>query len=513
MTLSANKTLAYTLGLLALASLLWLVQIGDLLNGTIDDVFITLRVVNNVAEGHGFVYNVGEHIEGYSNWSWVVMLTGLSKLLGISTDSMQMLWLAKALALFFSILAIVSVYKLARRVCDSPIVAAVSVLFVACTSPFAYWSTCGLETPLVLFLVTSCAVQVFDLERSPSVARYVMLGLSLALLATTRPEAAGYAAIILGLLIHTDKALSRRVSLIALSLAIPFAMFLTWRYATYGMLLPNTFYAKVGGPSRFIFGIKYCLESVIACFAIFPLAIPFLQIKLVDDRAKKLTIATMLALVGFAYFFALYAGADWMPAYRFILPGLGVGIVVCLTACYMIWQRGEHLLSQKAISVGLPLVIVIAAAAMTFEGRVRTRAQLIYPTPHALADVHGHALSDHEKVAFWLKAHQDSISTFAAGEAGLLGFINPDMDLIDLNGLMDTSIARMKNGGGIDPQYILDRNPDCFVLFSQSAKPVVVGAASSYSEIMFANKEFNRRYEHRQQYGAFSILMRRGVAH
>src|SRR5687768_18070176 len=40
-------------------------SLGEYLNGTVDDVFITLRVVNNVVSGNGFVYNVGEYVEGY----------------------------------------------------------------------------------------------------------------------------------------------------------------------------------------------------------------------------------------------------------------------------------------------------------------------------------------------------------------------------------------------------------------------------------------------------------------
>jgi arabinofuranosyltransferase len=508
-----KKSYLSTVGLLMLAALLWLVQIGDYFNGTIDDVFITLRVVNNVASGHGFVYNVGEYVEGYSNWSWVVMLTGLSKLSGIQSSSMDMLWLAKVLAMFFSLLATVSIYRLASRLTDSPIASALSVLFVTCTSSFGYWSICGLETPLVLFLVTSSALQLYHIERSPSLFRQLLLGGTLALLAITRPEAVGYGVLILGSLLYFDKALSRRVVVIALSFLLPFALFLSWRYATYGMFVPNTFYAKVGGSGRFIFGIKYCLESVIACFAIFPLALPFLRVKEIEDTAKRVTVATMLVLLFFAFFFALYAGADWMPAYRFILPGVGVGIIACILACQTMWRREEQYLSPNAKRIILPLVIVIAATAMTFEGRLRTRAQFAYPTPHALSDFRGHALVDHEKVAHWLTAHKDSISTFAAGEAGLLGFLNPQMRLIDLNGLMDTTIARMKrNAGGIDPEYILARNPDCFVLFSESAKPEIVGAASSYSEILLSDATFQQRFEMRQTYGNFAIFMRRKTA-
>lgn len=43
-------------------------------NYTSDDAFIIFRYSENWADGHGFVYNTGEKVEGYSNFLWVLLI-------------------------------------------------------------------------------------------------------------------------------------------------------------------------------------------------------------------------------------------------------------------------------------------------------------------------------------------------------------------------------------------------------------------------------------------------------
>ena len=39
-----------------------------------DDVFISLRYAQHLAQGIGLVYNAGERVEGYTNFLWTVLL-------------------------------------------------------------------------------------------------------------------------------------------------------------------------------------------------------------------------------------------------------------------------------------------------------------------------------------------------------------------------------------------------------------------------------------------------------
>jgi len=41
---------------------------------SIDDAYITLRYSKNLLMGNGPIFNIGERVEGYSNFSWMALL-------------------------------------------------------------------------------------------------------------------------------------------------------------------------------------------------------------------------------------------------------------------------------------------------------------------------------------------------------------------------------------------------------------------------------------------------------
>src|SRR5690348_12188698 len=46
-----------------------------------DDSYISFRYARNFAHGYGLVFNPGyEHVEGYSNFLWVVLLAALDRI-------------------------------------------------------------------------------------------------------------------------------------------------------------------------------------------------------------------------------------------------------------------------------------------------------------------------------------------------------------------------------------------------------------------------------------------------
>src|SRR5690242_18138108 len=46
-------------------------------NYVVDDSFITFRYVRNFVRGNGLVYNPGERVEGYTNFLWAMILSGI----------------------------------------------------------------------------------------------------------------------------------------------------------------------------------------------------------------------------------------------------------------------------------------------------------------------------------------------------------------------------------------------------------------------------------------------------
>ncbi|RLI86247.1 MAG: hypothetical protein DRO76_04225, partial [Candidatus Altiarchaeales archaeon] len=42
---------------------------------TVDDAYIGIRYARHFVEGSGLVYNIGERVEGYSDFLWIILLS------------------------------------------------------------------------------------------------------------------------------------------------------------------------------------------------------------------------------------------------------------------------------------------------------------------------------------------------------------------------------------------------------------------------------------------------------
>ncbi len=65
-----------------------------------EDCFITLRYVSNTVSGYGPVFNVGEHVQGYTHPAWFVLLLVGSLIFG------NPLWVAYGLCFLFTLLTV-----------------------------------------------------------------------------------------------------------------------------------------------------------------------------------------------------------------------------------------------------------------------------------------------------------------------------------------------------------------------------------------------------------------------
>jgi hypothetical protein len=109
----------------------------------VDDAFITFRYVQQWVHGHGLVYNVGERVEGYSNFLWIVLLVPLAGL------GVELTLAAKAMGALLCLLTLLLVWKASGQIGHPRI----APWLLAVSSPFAAWALGGLETPLFTFLL------------------------------------------------------------------------------------------------------------------------------------------------------------------------------------------------------------------------------------------------------------------------------------------------------------------------------------------------------------------------
>src|SRR2546430_2810887 len=146
-----------------------------------DDAFISFVYARNLAEHGQLVFNLGERVEGFTNFLWTVLLAGGIKL-GLSP-----VLTSRFFGIAFGVGTLAVAVRLSLRLDrDKPSRwHLVAPLGLAATGAFACWCTGGLETQLFTFLSFLAFERVM---REVDEARGFQSGIWFALAAMTRPE-------------------------------------------------------------------------------------------------------------------------------------------------------------------------------------------------------------------------------------------------------------------------------------------------------------------------------------
>jgi arabinofuranosyltransferase len=297
-------------------------------NFVTDDAYISFVYSRNLAEHGQLTFNLGDPVEGYTNFLWTVVL-GLLMIPGAPPEiTSRVLGTACALVTLWLVVRIAS-RALGRRTAW----AGVPALLLASSSGYACWSSGGLETQLFAMLVTGA----IDAVVSATVDRRAIrrAGWLLALAAMTRPEGPMVAAV-LGVAWLAHAALDRRERrVIARDELIAAAWFLglwtpwfAWRWWYYGYPFPNTYYVKASGPwsdpafaSQMIdHGLYYVWSWLVQTRLVFVLPLVVLGL-VARPRTPRFVAALALGLLAAAYVpYTVSVGGDFMGLHRFIMP-------------------------------------------------------------------------------------------------------------------------------------------------------------------------------------------------
>ncbi len=417
----------------------------------IDDVFISLRYVQQWIHGNGLVYNIGERVEGYSNFLWVVLLAPLG-LLGL-----DLLLAAKLLAVVCGLLTLLVTWRLAQ---PWPL-AWVPPLLLAASAPFAAWSVGGLETPLVALLLTASVYAVLEEERHD---RGWYSGLLLALLALTRPDALLFAGIAVmfrlwWLVQARTWPRPRDYTRAAIFLALV-GSHLGWRLWYYGDLLPNTVYAKSMGMHLrgLLEGAYYLYQSLASVGGIGLLVVAGVLV-LGSSRqtfAERYIAAYIILYMGVI----TLAGGDWMPASRFlvhVLPLVWVLLQIGLV-------RLRDAMPEVAVAYANPLIALVVVAQVCYLLLFSLDLRFINNTNLFISDYH-------RAERRYLAEHVQPGDTVAVVMAGYAYHLPLDVRVVDMVGLNDRHIARVtpQFPGGLfgsgdvfgkwDVDYVLAQRP------------------------------------------------------
>lgn len=211
-----------------------------------DDAFISFRYAKNFANGLGLVWNAGEHVEGYTNFLWTLLMAPAFKL---GVDVVVWSWTLSILC-FAAVLLMVCNWRGASGFTRY----AAAGLIVANYSLSSY-ATGGLETQLVTAAVMASAWFL-------TANRPIFAALASAIAIMTRMDAV---LLLAPFWLYSTFPFGLRQGLRGLRVKTllagvvfaggPICAWLLWRHAYYGAWVPNTFLVK-GGASPFR-GILY----------------------------------------------------------------------------------------------------------------------------------------------------------------------------------------------------------------------------------------------------------------
>ena len=416
-----------------------------------DDAGISSAYARSLATGAGFVGQPGAvPVEGFTNGLWVLLLAAPFGL-GMADP----VWVPKLLGFLLVGGAFLLVASTLCRDDGQPRWVAALALAICASSPgFALWTVSGLENALWAFLVALLVAAGSRIALGSNVAPEPVKnarGLAAAsgalvlLLYLTRPEAIlllGLVPFLLGARIAGPGARSLLIRH-GLAFASLWVLVTAFRFATFGDVVPNTFYAKGGEGYRQILWILESGPPAAGAAAFGALALTLAAFGMVlcflagrawgrffgSPSPGRAALGAALVLAWTAY---LALPSDWMPEHRFATPIFLLAPAFALaqaraTALRMFPRRAEVLTAV--------LAIVWLLASGTYAAR-RTPALLPKPTI---------AFDDVRALSRRLSAVADAAG--APGGTILLPDIGGALwenrfQVIDLVGLCDRVVAR-----------------------------------------------------------------------
>lgn len=427
---------------------------------TIDDAFITFRYAENLANGHGLVFNPGDKpVEGYSNFLWMLLLSNLYKI-GLPTPET-----AKILGLIL-MAAAGAIWYFSYEKSEEGWLWLVGPLFlISPVTPF--WGLSGLELGLHAVLV---AATVISFQRQSWIAPFL-----LPLLILNRPEGFIIVFVLLaanGTSDYFRHCLNMKHLMTGAVIAGATILFLTIsRLAVFGYPLPNTFYAKMHHNAMAGF-----LELGRMMILFLPLALGMSWGVLKACLRPFESVRLMMFLVLIAVQAVLSSRVD--PVMNFLFRYLVAFLPLLIAVSIDSLPR----MSSKAFVASTAAVIVIT---------------LLMPWPGVLDNVRKarDIRAAQWAVVDWLRPQPDS-TTVSMTDMGLIPYYS-GKKFFDTFGLINEDIAHV----GFIPRKEFLRLPDYFIMVGYRQGPSA--KVSFWRERLIGyNDVFSKIYQYRTVFTA-----------
>ncbi len=486
--------------------------------GFVDDAYISMRYAKNWAEGIGPFFNADERVEGYTNFLWTFLLHTAARV-GVDPPTT---------AFYLSVLCIgltlPVTYLLALQLSLSRLSAVFATILLVTDAGWWAWSLSGLETPLLALLFS--LIFLVWLIPCRSITEWIGLSLLVTAAALTRPEGI-LAFLYIGVLqlFRRDKNKAANLCLFVGVFVTVYLTFLLWRRWTYGLWLPNSFYAKHGfGGLELIFrGLVYVWEVFLA-HPLWAAALLGAAIGGLKERRYRYTFGFAVAYL----LIVVLGGGDHFTLGRFCVPL--VPILSVLTADALRRACGEItvLRAMSHSQISRKSISAFALLAAIVFGMMNASLTFTYDNGGQF----------HRSEVEWAKAwgnvgrvwreRVEPDTLIAVTTAGALPYVS-ELPTIDILGINDHHISQrdVPVGGGVaghekgDASYVMQRRPQLLQI-----APMLLFQRKPYSEAkleelfaypaqweLAAHPSFQSEYEYttiHTQYGYLSYHRYRG---
>lgn len=309
-----------------------------------DDEMISMRFAWNFVHGYGLVWNPGEHVEGYTNPAWTMVMAGALAAFGdrFAPLAMQILGGAfEVVGLFYLTQSarLVALHAAPQGSKDDVRVTVLTLTLLASFYPLHFTALSGME---VAPLVALTAISLYCTLRCMLVRGAGQRELLIIICCGTtayflRPD--GFInmilpfAVAIGLNFQTSKMHKLWGALLALAVsAVLVVAHLAVRKTYYGALVPNTYTLKVEGYGlvwRLRNGLGYIREFAFVYAAAITGGLVAICIAL---NRKAWSLLLLLAMPVIPILYQIYVGGDPWPIWRQLVPGLSALIAGCAVA-------------------------------------------------------------------------------------------------------------------------------------------------------------------------------------
>lgn len=391
-----------------------------------DDAYIFARYAQNIADGNGFVYNKGEHVEGATSLLWTLMAAGGAT---FGADVPQFLKIASLLSSFLWLVAFALV---CRQWMKESMIWVLPVFLFSCFSSFVLWSQAGLEVNFFGFLVMSGFFLAEEWRRKGKRIYFGLLCLCSFLLILTRPEAPAVIFLYAVYLLFYPR-LGRRQVLFTAYLPVvivTFVALLAFRYTYFHDFVPNTYYAKGGGGYylwRLGLGKLNVFLQTNFTLVFFALSVPILLI--------NSPIRVLIAIVPIWVIYFIKSGGDILPEHRLFLPAVPFLFLGSFYVLYSLQSNYFEEGTRKIIynsGIALGSIVFIGFYVYYYQTSLAAYSQVI----PALERAHG-------DIGRYLEENMDEDDSAILTDAGITAMYAKNKRMVDWLGLCDKRVARI----------------------------------------------------------------------